>query len=86
MFLPHITDLTTDSKLSEINIMSDASLATEHPDPIANPTSAVLRASTSLIPSPVTATALPSSLSPTTSNYLSYGIALLNTLSLLAIY
>jgi hypothetical protein len=86
MFLPHITDLMTDSKLSLINIISDESLATEHPDPIANPTSAVLRASQSLIPSPVTATALPSSFRPTTNNYLSYGMALLNTLSLLAIY
>jgi hypothetical protein len=71
MFLPHITALIVDSKLSFIKIISDASLATLHPEPIAKPTSAAFNASTSLIPSPVTATFFSNSLSPTTKRCLS---------------
>ena len=61
--------------------MSAASLAIEHPDPIAKLTLASFKASTSLIPSPVTATPLFNSLSPTTSKCLSLGTALASTLS-----
>ncbi|GFR32213.1 plasma membrane calcium-transporting ATPase 2 [Trichonephila clavata] len=44
-------------KLSSVKIISDASLATSVPAmPMANPTSAFLRAGPSLVPSPVTAT------------------------------
>jgi len=85
MFLPHITAFIVASKLSSTRIISALSLAILHPDPIAKPTLAFLKASTSLIPSPVTATALPNSLSPTTRRYLSLGIALAKTLSLVAI-
>jgi hypothetical protein len=40
MFLPHITALRLASKSSSTNIILAASLTLEHPDPIANPTSA----------------------------------------------
>ncbi len=74
MFLPHITALTIESKLSSSKIIAEASLATYVPlIPIANPTSAFLRAGASLVPSPVTATTFPLSLSPVTRAYLSYG-------------
>lgn len=57
MFLPHLTAVTIDAKLSSSNTISQASLATSVPViPIANPTSAFLSAGASLVPSPVTAT------------------------------
>lgn len=56
------------------------SLATYVPAiPMANPTSAFLRAGASFVPSPVTATTSPLSLSPVTSAYLSYGLDLART-------
>ena len=54
--------------------MSAAFLATSVPViPIANPTSAFLRAGASLVPSPVTATTSPNYFNPVTSKYLSSG-------------
>jgi len=59
MFLPHLQAVTMDAKLSSNNMISAASLATSEPEiPIANPTSAFLRAGASFVPSPVTATTL----------------------------
>ena len=49
---------------------------------MAKPTSAFLRAGASLVPSPVTATTFPLSLSPVTKQYLSYGLDLAKTSSL----
>src|SRR3569833_4606909 len=81
MFQPHLTALIIDAKLSSKRTISQASLATSVPViPIANPTSAFLRAGASLIPSPVTATTSPHSLSPVTSKYLSSGLDLASTL------
>lgn len=80
MFLPHITDFKLASKSLSIKIKLDTSLTLEHPDPIANPTSANSKASISLIPSPVTETFLPIYLSPTSNVYLSFAVALANTL------
>lgn len=86
MFLPHKTALTIESKLSSKSIISEAYLATYVPlIPIENPTLAFLRAGASLVPSPVTATILLSYLSPVTSAYLSSGLDLANTKSLLSI-
>mmetsp|Transcript_11063 Transcript_11063/g.26859 ORF Transcript_11063/g.26859 Transcript_11063/m.26859 type:complete len:338 (-) Transcript_11063:2012-3025(-) len=54
---PHMTALTIETKLSSMMITSEAFFATSVPwSPIANPTSAFLRAGASLVPSPVTAT------------------------------
>lgn len=62
-----------------INI-SAAYLATSVPAiPIANPTSALLRAGASLVPSPVTATTFSLSLNPITKAYLSSGLDLAST-------
>ena len=47
--------------------------------PIANPTSALLRAGASLVPSPVTATTLSLSFKPMTRAYLSSGLDLART-------
>ena len=75
MFLPHLTAVIIEAKLSSRRIMSEASLATSVPViPMAKPTSAFLRAGASLVPSPVTATTLFSSLSPVTNMYLSSGV------------
>jgi hypothetical protein len=64
--------LTIEAKLSSIIIIAAAVLATVVPViPIANPTSAFLRAGASLVPSPVTATTSPTSLRAVTSKYLS---------------
>lgn len=49
--------------------------------PIANPTSAFLRAGASFVPSPVTATTYPRSLRPVTKAYLSSGLDLAKTLN-----
>src|ERR1035441_515024 len=62
-------------------MISAACLATSVPViPIANPTSAFLSAGASFVPSPVTATTSPSSLSPVTNRYLSSGLDLASTL------
>ena len=75
MFLPQRTALTIELKLSSIRVIEAASLATYVPEmPIANPTSAFLRAGASLVPSPVTATTFPLSLRPVTRQYLSSGL------------
>jgi len=60
--------------------ISAAYFATSVPAiPIANPTSALLSAGASLVPSPVTATTLCLSLSPITKAYLSSGLDLAKT-------
>lgn len=56
---PQRVALKTELKLSSKKIIDEASLAISHPLPIQNPTSAFLRAVTSLRPSPVTATYFP---------------------------
>lgn len=57
MFLPHLIAVMMLAKLSSKSTISEASFATSVPViPIANPTSAFLRAGASLVPSPVTAT------------------------------
>lgn len=80
MFLPHLTAYTILAKLSSIIIISAAYFATSVPAiPIANPTSALLRAGASLVPSPVTATTLCLSFKPITNAYLSSGLDLAKT-------
>jgi hypothetical protein len=87
MFLPHIQALTIEAKLSSINIISAACLATSVPAmPIANPTFALFKAGASLVPSPVTATISPISYKPVTNKYLSSGLDLANTLSFFQIF
>ncbi len=81
MFLPHMAAIRTDQKSSLVRIISAFSLATEQPVPIAKPTSAVFKASTSAIPSPETATVLFCSIKVLTKRYLSYGVALAITLT-----
>lgn len=67
-------------KLSFNKMISAASFATYVPViPMANPTSAFLSAGASLVPSPVTATTSPLSLSPVTKAYLSSGRDLAST-------
>ena len=57
MFLPQRTAFTIELKLSSKRIIAAAYLATSVPAiPIANPTSAFLRAGASFVPSPVAAT------------------------------
>ena len=83
MFLPQSTALTIDVKLSSIKIMAAAYLATSVPQiPIAKPTSAFFKAGASLVPSPVTATTSPLSLSPVTKQYLSSGLDRAKTINL----
>lgn len=80
IFLPHLTAVTIELKLSSSNIIPEASFATYVPfKPIAIPTSALLSAGASLFPSPVTATISPAYLSPVTSKNLSLGVALAST-------
>lgn len=80
MLRPYFTAVKTEQKLSSVSTMSEAFLATSVPVmPIAKPTSALLRAGASLVPSPVTATTFPSSFSPVTSKYLSSGEDLART-------
>lgn len=72
MLRPHRTALMIEEKLSSMRVIEAASRATSVPEmPIANPTSAFLRAGASLVPSPVTATTLPLSLRAVTKQYLS---------------
>ena len=60
--------------------MAAACLATSVPQiPIAKPTSAFFKAGASLVPSPVTATTFPLSISPVTRAYLSSGLDLAKT-------
>jgi len=80
MFLPQRTALTMELKLSSSKMIAADSLATYVPAiPIANPTSAFLRAGASLVPSPVTATTSPLSFNPVTKAYLSSGLDLART-------
>ena len=73
--------LIIEAKLSSKRMISQAYLATSVPvRPIANPTSAFLRAGASLVPSPVTATISPISFNPLTNKYLSSGLDLARTL------
>lgn len=61
-------------------MISAAYLATSVPAiPIAKPTSALLNAGASLVPSPVTATTFYLSINPITKAYLSSGLDLANT-------
>ena len=72
---PQSTALTIELKLSSRRIIAEAYLATSVPViPIANPTSALLRAGASLVPSPVAATTYPLSFKPATKAYLSSGL------------
>ena len=81
MFLPHLQAFTIEANESSRMIMSAACLATSVPViPIANPTSAFLRAGASFVPSPVTATTSPNCLRPVTRRYLSSGLLLASTL------
>lgn len=87
MFLPHMQAFMIDAKLSSIKMISAAYLATSVPvTPIANPTSAFLRAGASFVPSPVTATTSPTSLRALTRRYLSSGRDLASTLSVFQNY
>ena len=80
MFLPHLTALTIEAKLSSMIRMSAAYFAISVPAMfIANPTSALLKAGASLVPSPVTATTLFLSFNPMTKAYLSSGQDLAKT-------
>mmetsp|Transcript_4290 Transcript_4290/g.13726 ORF Transcript_4290/g.13726 Transcript_4290/m.13726 type:complete len:386 (-) Transcript_4290:3342-4499(-) len=79
---PHMTASTRLRKLSSRRMMSAASLATSVPAiPMANPTSASLRAGASLVPSPVTATTSPISCSAPTRVCLSLGCERASTCS-----
>lgn len=70
-------------KLSSNKMIAADYLATSVPAiPMANPTSAFLRAGASFVPSPVTATTYPLSFNPVTNAYLSSGLDLANTNSL----
>jgi len=72
---------TIEVKLSSRRIISQAPLATSVPViPIANPTSALVRAGASLVPSPVTATTPSQVWIPSTRIYLSSGEDLAKTL------
>ena len=67
MFLPHMQAFTIELKLSSVSKISAASWATSVPViPIANPTSAFLRAGASFVPSPVTASVAFQFFSPVT--------------------
>jgi hypothetical protein len=75
-----------DAKLSSINTIFAAALATSVPaKPMAKPTSAFFRAGASLVPSPVTATACPNYFRPVTKMYLSSGEERAKTFKFLAI-
>lgn len=83
MFRPHKTALTIELKLSSSKIIAADYLATSVPAiPMAKPTSAFFKAGASFVPSPVTATTSPLSLSPVTRAYLSSGLDLAKTRSL----
>jgi len=78
-----MTAFTIELKLSSSKMIAADYLATYVPAiPIANPTSAFLRAGASFVPSPVTATTYPLYFNPVTSAYLSSGLDLARTSSL----
>jgi hypothetical protein len=78
-----MTALTIELKLSSRRMIAAACRATSVPlIPIAKPTSALRSAGASFVPSPVTATTCPSSLSPVTRQYLSVGRDRANTSNL----
>jgi hypothetical protein len=80
MFLPHLQAVIIELKLSSRSMISAASLQTSVPViPIANPTSAFLKAGASFVPSPVTAMTLSNYFRPVASMNLSSGVALANT-------
>mmetsp|Transcript_18500 Transcript_18500/g.32068 ORF Transcript_18500/g.32068 Transcript_18500/m.32068 type:complete len:227 (-) Transcript_18500:1769-2449(-) len=79
---PQTAARTTVEKLSSINTISAAPVATSVPLFMANPTSANFKAGASLVPSPVTATMSPSSIRQATSTSLSVGLLRANTRSL----
>lgn len=82
IFLPNLTAVIMELKLSSSRMMPAAYLATYVPAiPIAKPISAFFKAGASLVPSPVIATTLSSCLSPVAKRYLSSGEDLANTLS-----
>ncbi len=86
MLRPQRHAFTMEAKLSSRRIISAANLATSVPViPMANPTSAFFKAGASLVPSPVTATTSPHSLKAVTRTYLSSGLDLARTFSLLLI-
>ena len=71
--LPYIMAITIDEKLLSKITISEASFEISVPSIIANPTSDFDNAGASFVPSPVTATTLPSALSPKTKAYLCKG-------------
>ena len=80
MPLPHLTVVAMVEKESFKSTISLASLETSVPEmPMAMPTSAFLRAGASLMPSPVTATTLPSDLSCLTTRIFKSGVLLAMT-------
>jgi hypothetical protein len=82
MFLPYLTAVMIELKLSSSRMIPAAYFATYVPAiPIANPISAFLRAGASLVPSPVIATTFFNCLSPVAKRYLSSGDDLAKTLS-----
>ncbi len=82
IFLPYLTAVIIELKLSSSKMIPDAYLATSVPAiPMAKPISAFLRAGASLVPSPVIATTLWSCLRPVASKYLSSGEERARTLS-----
>jgi hypothetical protein len=86
MFLPYLIAVRIEQKLSSVSTMSDAFLATSVPHwPIANPISALFKAGASFVPSPVTATTLPSAFRPVTRRYLSSGVDLASTFNFFVI-
>ena len=75
IFLPHLTAVIIEEKLSSKINISAAYFAVSVPAIfIAKPTSALLKAGASFVPSPVTATTFFLSLIPTTRAYLSFGL------------
>ncbi len=80
--LPHMIAFTIEAKLSSNSTIAEASLATSVPAiPMENPTSAVLSAGASFVPSPVTATVSPKSFNRLTRIRLSSGLERAKTCS-----
>jgi len=80
-FLPYLREEMMEEKLSSRRIISQAPLATSVPViPIAKPTSALVKAGASLVPSPVTATTPSESWIPITRILLTSGEDLPRTL------
>ena len=86
IFLPYLHAVTIELNESSSKTTSAASFAISVPlIPIAKPTCAWRKAGASFVPSPVTATILPNSLSPKTRMNLSSGDALAITFNLLTV-